>query len=127
MICWGKMSKHYLVGQASLQMAHRSVESELVGRIDSQQTKDEFSIGVRNLSIAEPHHKTADTYTQTEKFYSQQSPSQVGQRARDIKVGDKSEKAIKDCNLPETADTYTPTQIEKFYIKYPNWKGNTLK
>ena len=71
------MSKRYLVGQETLQMAHRSVEGELFGRIDSQDTKADFSIVGRDLSVDNTQHKNPDTYT--------------------------------------------PTQIEKFYIKYPNW------
>ena len=67
------MTKRYLTSQASLEMAHRSPQSELVGRIFSQQTKP-TDVGKSGIHI-EPIHedKTADNYNpnhpQVVRFY----------------------------------------------------------
>lgn len=43
------MSKHYLISQASLQMAHRTQDSELVGRIDNH--SQEVKVAIRQQAI----------------------------------------------------------------------------
>ena len=68
--------KRYIISQGSLEMAHRSRESELVGRIYSQQTKPfTSSETATNEALVgfEDRDKTADTYNQNHpqiiKFY----------------------------------------------------------
>ena len=63
--------KHYLTSQASLEMAHRNPDSELVGRIYSQQLR---KMEVDNSNTPHlPNVKDADTYNpnhpQIVRFY----------------------------------------------------------
>ena len=78
--------KRYLTSQASLKMAHRSKDSELVGRVFSQQDKK-----------------------------SEISPRMfIKSAGNQIVCANRVDKRAK--YIP--ADTYHPTQIEKFYRKW---------
>ena len=74
------MSKRYIISQGSLEMAHRSRDSELVGRIFSQQNKTrvsnqgaENSNSVASFRGEDTGQTPADTYNpnhpQIVRFY----------------------------------------------------------